>query len=130
MKASPNKLPTARLTITKIIRFSLCSVIEIKAMPTSERRLTKTTLTKLYNHEAGVGFTYSLRKQITHDFFNRIRVCLSQISRTRGGNGALNSSFPKNLAVVRPDEFKISNDPDELPRIRLPTRDLADEYEA
>jgi hypothetical protein len=33
--------------MTKIIRFSLCSLIEIKAMPTSERRLTKTTLIRL-----------------------------------------------------------------------------------
>ena len=47
MKASPNKLPTARLTMTKIIRFSLCSLIEMKAIPTNESRLTKTTLTRL-----------------------------------------------------------------------------------
>jgi hypothetical protein len=33
--------------MTKIIRFSLCSPIEMKAIPTSERRLTKTTLTRL-----------------------------------------------------------------------------------
>jgi hypothetical protein len=47
MKASPNRLPTARLTMTKMICFNVCSLIEIKAIPTRERRLTKTTLARL-----------------------------------------------------------------------------------
>jgi hypothetical protein len=47
MKASPNKPPTARLTMTNMMRFSFSSPTEMKARPMSESRLTKTTLARL-----------------------------------------------------------------------------------
>jgi len=40
MNASPNKLPTARLTMTNMIFFSRSSLTETNAIPRSERRLT------------------------------------------------------------------------------------------
>ena len=41
--------------MTKMIRLSLCSLIEMKAIPTNESRLPKTTLQQaIKNHENGV----------------------------------------------------------------------------
>jgi hypothetical protein len=47
MKASPNKPPTARLTMKNMMRFSFSSATEINARPTSESKLTKMTLARL-----------------------------------------------------------------------------------
>jgi hypothetical protein len=46
MNASPNKLPTATLTMTKMICFNRRSLVEINTIPTSDKRLTKTTLAR------------------------------------------------------------------------------------
>src|SRR5512143_3441046 len=63
MKASPNNPPTAKLTIKKMIRLSRSSPIEINASPTSDSRLTTTTLARLYNQVADVGSS-SLNREI------------------------------------------------------------------